>query len=179
MTASPRNAGGPGTLPATLEDLLAIEAIRRLKARYCRFVDTKQWARLAALFTPDARLEGFGSVPDGADSAALIAAISRRLADAITIHHVHTPEIVLTAPDRARGLWPMMDYVDFLENGPPAEAPSDRGWIGWGAYEEEYARVDGVWLISFMRLARQRMDTLTADHPMAKPGRHKPSPDWI
>ena len=32
--------------PRTLDDLLAVEAIRQLKARYCRFVDTKQWRQL-------------------------------------------------------------------------------------------------------------------------------------
>jgi hypothetical protein len=175
MSANPRIPDQPSS-PG---ELLAIEAIRQLKARYCRFVDTKQWERLADVFTPDARLEGFGSVPDGADPTALIAAISKRLADAITIHHVHTPEIVLTGPDRARGIWPMMDYVDFHTGEQGAEMPADRGWIGWGYYEEDYVRSDGDWRISFMRLARQRMDDLTAAHPMAKPGRHKPSVDWL
>ena len=35
--------------------LLDIEAIKQLKARYFRYVDTKQWDDLKALFTADAR----------------------------------------------------------------------------------------------------------------------------
>ena len=37
-----------------VERLAAIEDIRRLKARYFRCVDEKDWAQLAALFAPDA-----------------------------------------------------------------------------------------------------------------------------
>lgn len=33
--------------------LLAVEAIKRLKARYCRYLDTKDWAAWRALFTDD------------------------------------------------------------------------------------------------------------------------------
>ena len=34
--------------------LLAIEEIKQLKARYFRFLDTKDWAGLTTVFTPDA-----------------------------------------------------------------------------------------------------------------------------
>jgi len=166
-------------MPHAADELVAIDAIRQLKARYCRFVDTKQWDRLTALFAPEARLEGFGSVPDGADPATFVAAVSRRLAQAITVHHVHEPEISIIDPDRARGIWPMMDYVDFQRDGQPADTRTERGWIGWGYYEEDYVRSGGEWRISFMRLARLRLDALTADHPAAKPGRLKFSAEWI
>jgi len=165
--------------PNPLDQLPALEAIRQLKARYCRFVDTKQWERLKALFTPDARCDGFGSVPDGTDPATFVSAVSKRLAQAITVHHVHAPEIVFPTPERARGVWSMMDYVDFHAEGRAKGTPADRGWIGWGYYEEEYVRLDDVWLISYMRLTRQRMDALTADHPQAKFSRHRPSTDWL
>ena len=165
--------------PTALDPLPAIEAIRQLKARYCRFVDTKQWERLKALFAPDAQFDGFGSVPDGTDPATFVSAISKRLAQAITVHHVHAPEIVFLEPQRARGVWAMMDYVDFQAGGQAKGTGAGRGWIGWGYYEEEYACLDGVWLISYMRLTRQRMDELTADHPEAKFSRHGPATDWL
>lgn len=164
---------------SALDELVAIEAIRQLKARYCRFVDTKQWQRLEALFTPEAQLEGFGSVPDGSDPETFVAGVSKRLAEATTIHHVHNFEVALAERDRARGIWAMMDYVDFGRDEKWGDAASNRGWSGWGYYEEEYVRVDGSWRISFMRLVRQRMDMLATGHPSAKPGRHKPSVDWI
>lgn len=165
--------------PTTLEDLLSIEAIHQLKARYCRFVDTKQWDRLAGLFAPGARLDGFGSAPDGSDSATFVSGISKRLANVISIHHCHTPEIRLEGPDRARGIWAMMDYLDFGDGQPPAEAPNSRGFVGYGYYEEEYRRIDGVWLLAYMRLTRQRIEALRPDHPRAMPGRFAPRPDWI
>ena len=52
-----------------LQMLLAQNEIRGLKARYCRFVDTKQWSRLAILFAADTRFDGFGSAPPGANAA--------------------------------------------------------------------------------------------------------------
>jgi hypothetical protein len=165
--------------PATLDDLLAMEAIRQLKARYCRFVDLKQWDRLRALFTADARLDGLGSAPDGSDAATFVAGISRRLAEVISIHHVHNPEITLTGPATARGIWPMCDYLEFPADARPAEAPDARGFVGWGHYEEEYRREQGIWLISYLRLTRLRVDALPADHPHPAFGRHKARPDWL
>ncbi len=38
--------------------------IHQLKARYCRFLDSRQWLSLRALFTDDARFDGLGSAPD-------------------------------------------------------------------------------------------------------------------
>ena len=42
-----------------VQRLLDLEQIRQLKARYCRFIDTKQWQLLRTLFTDGARFEGF------------------------------------------------------------------------------------------------------------------------
>ncbi len=162
--------------PASLDDLLAMKAIRQVKAAYCRFVDTKQWARLKTLFTPDATVAGFGSVPDGTGIASFVDGIAERIGSTVSIHHVHAPEIVLLGSGSARAAWPMMDYVEFPAAAASAEG---RGWIGWGVYEEEYVRADGEWRISFMRLTRHRMDDITADHPALKPGRIPPTPDWI
>ncbi len=41
-------------LRATLNELRVIEAIKRLKAIYCRLVDGSRWDELAELFTEDA-----------------------------------------------------------------------------------------------------------------------------
>lgn len=160
-----------------LQDIAVVEGVRQLKARYCRFVDTKQWERLKRLFTPEARLSGFGAVPDGATPDAFVDGVAANLAKAVSIHHVHQPEIAPAGPDRARGVWAMMDYVEF-----PPDEPSPygaRGWVGWGFYEEDYVRHDGVWLIDAMRLARIRMDQLDSDRPAINPGRLPPSPNWL
>jgi len=35
------------------ERMQAIDEVSKLKARYCRYVDTKQWGKFRALFTDD------------------------------------------------------------------------------------------------------------------------------
>lgn len=165
--------------PSTVEDLIAIEAIKQLKARYCRFVDTKQWDRLAGLFLPETRLYGFGSVGDGGTPDEFVAGLSRRLANVISIHHVHNAEVELTGPGTARGIWPMMDYLEFPKGEQPQEAPHSRGFVGWGHYEEEYRQTPDGWRFSFMRLTRMRVDALPADHPQPQKGRFPPTLDWL
>lgn len=162
-----------------VRQLLDLEGIRQLKARYCRFIDTKQWNRLAGLFADDTRFDGFGSAPPGADVATFISGISKRLADVVSIHHCHTPEITFTGPDTARGIWQMMDYLQFPPDAPPREAPDSQGFWGFGYYEEEYRRVGNDWKFSFLRLGRLRIDPLGKDHPAVRPGFMAPNPTWL
>lgn len=163
----------------TLQQLSDLEDIRQLKARYCRFIDTKQWDRLAGLFTPGTRFEGFGSAPTGADEKVFVAGISKRLAEVVSIHHCHTPEIAFTGPDRARGLWQMMDFLQFPADAPPREAPDAGGFVAFGYYEEEYVRAADGWRFAFLRLTRLRVDPLPKSHPAARPGFIAPTPDWL
>lgn len=165
--------------PENLQQLLDIEAIKQLKARYCRFVDLKQWDRLLGLFTTETRFDGLGSAPPGSDAKTFVAGIATRLATVISIHHCHMPEIVFNGPDEARGIWSMMDYLEFPEGQRPKEAPDSRGFIGYGYYEEIYRRHGTEWKIHYLRLARMRVDALPADHPMPRPGMFKPDPGWI
>lgn len=162
-----------------IEEVAAIEAIRRLKARYCRLFDTKQWDALREVFTADAGFEGFTSMPDGSPPAVFIDAVSKRMARAVTVHRVTAPEIRMLGPDHARGIWAMVDYVQFLRDGRSNDAKASRGWKGWGYYIEEYVRQDGSWRICFMRLDRHRIDDLPADYPEPRPVRTPPTHDWL
>lgn len=154
-------------------------AIGGLKARYCRFVDTKQWTALAGLFTPDARFEGLGSAPDGATVTDFVGGISARFRTATSVHHCHMPEIAFTGPDAARGIWAMEDYVQWPEGTPVAEVPGHPGFRGYGHYEEEYRRDAGQWRIRFLRLTRLRIDPLPPGHPAPRPGRRQAGADWL
>ena len=142
-----------------VEALEAIEQIKQLKARYFRFVDEKKHDELAALFTPYAEL-----VTDGIrwDSPEQFAGTIRDLTGAApSVHHGHMPEIEITGPDTASGIWAMEDLLTF-----PAAPGAPEGHNGYGQYRETYRKVDGTWLIDSVVLTRFRMDPLanwTAD----------------
>ncbi|MFD0782738.1 nuclear transport factor 2 family protein [Micromonospora azadirachtae] len=136
-----------------LDALEAIESIKKLKARYFRFVDEKKHDELAALFTPDAKL-----VTDGIawKSPKEFAYTIRDLTGAApSVHHGHMPEIEITGPGTASGIWSMEDLLTF-----PAGPEAPEGHNGYGQYRETYRKVDGQWLIDSLLLTRFRMDPL-------------------
>jgi hypothetical protein len=134
----------------TVEELVDIEAIKQLKARYCRYLDTKDWSAWRAIFTDDFHsdtAESGGKVIDGADE--FVAFTRKSLRNQATVHQVHAPEIELTSPTTARGIWALEDVVRF---GPGVNLR------GYGHYEETYQKVDGQWHISSSKLTRLRVD---------------------
>lgn len=144
----------------TLEDL---EAIRRLKARYFRFVDTKQWERWGELFTEDAILDVPINRPEPLRGrAAITDRVRRGLLEMITVHHGHMPEIELDGPDRAYGIWPMYDQLlgttNELTAGPETPGFGPR-YEGFGHYVEHYVRGDdGAWRIARSELRRLHLE---------------------
>jgi uncharacterized protein (TIGR02246 family) len=130
-----------------VQRLADIEAIKALRARYTRAVDSKDWELFADSLAEDARLSTDHGVTEGRE--AMVTFISQALATPITVHHVHQPEIELTGPDSATGIWAMNDYVDF-------DTFSLRGY---GHYNEEYVRTPDGWKIKSSTLTRLRVDT--------------------
>jgi hypothetical protein len=130
--------------------LLEIEAIKQLKARYCRYLDTKEWDSWRSLFTDDFRsdtAQAGGKVIVGADE--FVAFTRRSLGDRATVHQVHAPEIELTSPTTARAVWALEDVVRL--------APGVN-LRGYGHYRESYTLADGQWLITESTLTRLRED---------------------
>ena len=122
-----------------------IEAIKQLKARYFRLLDTQDWDAWEGVFTADASLRWGpepGQVMHGRDQ--IRAGVSGSLEGATTVHHGHMPEIELTGPDTARGIWSMFDRVDHPKYL----------LVGFGHYHEEYRREDGIWRIAALELTR-------------------------
>ncbi len=134
--------------PEGIARLEAIEAIRQLKARYFRLLDTKDWDAWREVFTEDFEGEVHGPHPviafKGRDQ--MVETNRRVLAEAPTVHHGHTPEIELTSADTATGIWAMVDVVTLGE-----------GFTGYGHYHEEYRKVDGEWRIARLRLTRTHL----------------------
>jgi hypothetical protein len=127
-----------------------VQELHTLKARYCRFVDTKQWDALGELMTPDFTLYSDGLEHRGRDE--VLAFVSGSLATAITVHHVHQPEVTFADDDHASGIWAMNDYVIF---------PSEPPFVirGWGHYHDEYVRTDAGWRVAAVTITRLRVET--------------------
>ncbi|MCH2169938.1 nuclear transport factor 2 family protein [Myxococcota bacterium] len=145
-----------------MEKLVAIQEIRRLKARRVRSMDLKDWPGYAACHTDDAVTTTFQSEVGDTDPVvggeAIAARLARQLEGRTTAHHVHEPEIEITSPTTASGIWPMEDMLWW------AEAGTDHWIHGYGHYHETYQRVEGQWLIKSRRLSRIRVDRGTGTH---------------
>ncbi|MGE2835656.1 nuclear transport factor 2 family protein [Mycobacterium sp. SMC-4] len=134
--------------------LAEFEAIKQLKARYCRLLDTKKWAQWRELFADDFRSDtspAGGKVIVGADE--FVAFTRRSLGDRATVHQVHAPEIELTSATTARAVWALEDVVRL--------APGVN-LRGYGHYQETYEKVDGRWLFTSSTLTRIREDIFNA-----------------
>ena len=169
------------TEASAIQTLLDIEAIKQLKARYFRLMDTKQWQKLAELFVEDVTIEGDHSsvksgcaameidtpVPRYATVGEFIDGLMSEGPELRTIHHGHMPEIELTGPDTARGVWSMFDCLTWNEDWARArDLPEGQyGFLGYGHYEEEYVRQDGSWKFARMRLTRLQVDRLGSTAP--------------
>jgi len=139
----------------TLTRLEATEAIRNLKARYFRYMDTKQWDQLPSVFTADMQVIS----PDnrvwmeGGDAFA--ASLKHSLEHSVSCHQGFTAEIEILDADNARGIWAMQDVIEWEERHPR------EGWksiVGRGHYHETYRRENGEWRIATLCLTRLRLD---------------------
>lgn len=131
------------------------EAIRQLKARYCRFLDTKDYAAWKALFAPDVVVKlDMAISTGGADGQTapdlngldeFVPVVLGGVEHAQTKHHVHTPEIDLTSDTTASAIWAMEDLLLFADGGE---------LFGAGHYHETYQKRDGDWVITSLHLTR-------------------------
>ena len=136
--------------------LEAYVAIGEVKARYCRMLDTKDWAGYADVFTEDFELDtsaaGGPGVIRGRDAAMRM--IRSSVEQARTAHQVHSPEITLEG-DTAHVIWAMQDRVVWGDRRPE---PRSLGHTGYGHYHERYERRNGRWRIAAQRLTRLHVD---------------------
>jgi uncharacterized protein (TIGR02246 family) len=125
----------------TPDDLVELEAIKRLKYRYVRLIDLKEWDELATLFTPDAT----ATYSDGKYSFEGRDAIMTFLVEAmasnnmLTSHKVHQPEIEVSG-DTATATWALEDVVIHLDYNMRIS--------GAAFYTDTYVKVGGEWLIN-------------------------------
>lgn len=155
----------------TIDDVIAAEAIRNVKGRYCIAVDTKNRALFASLFADDATVDYSGAQMDpnqpgaGRPGAArnilrgpdqIADMVMKGVADVISVHHCATGEIVIETADTARATWPMTDLLRFPPGGKLVEARA------FGYYHETYVRRAGEWKIHTLTMSRLRIDSVFA-----------------
>lgn len=161
------------------EQILALEEIKKLKARYFRTLDTKDWPAYLDVFTPDAIIDsteaytpkdikGEPIVFDGkappvpnagwhsrGNPAKFTEDLAKTLDGVLTTHHGHMPEIEFTSPTTAEGVWSMEDMLKWPKGSPIREMH------GYGHYRETYEKTPRGWRIKTLKLTRLRVETKT------------------
>ena len=133
-----------------MEEMMEIERIKQLKARYFRTMDNKDWKAMRQVFTDDVLMDttdSGGNVIEGAD--AFMDFLEPTLRDAVTVHHGHMPEIEVTTDSTARGVWALQDTILW---------PNGSRMVGYGHYHETYQKVGGEWKIKSSTLTRLHTD---------------------
>jgi hypothetical protein len=150
-----------------IQMLLDTLEIQRLKARYFRYMDHRDWEKYRDLFTDDLKFyisysktrEANPPVWSSADE--LVSYLSSCPPTKLTIHHGHMPDIEFIDENHASGIWAMFDWVDYPERG--------YAFKGYGYYYETYVRCDdGRWRIDSSHLTRLRTNEIASleHHPL-------------
>jgi len=120
-----------------------LEAIKQVKYRYMRALDTKHWDDFADTLTEDIIGEygsSLGEEHHFGDRASLVDFMRNSMpANVITEHRVTHPEITVNG-DEATGIWYLQDKVIVAE--------FDFMLMGAGFYEDTYRRTADGWKIS-------------------------------
>ena len=125
------------------DNLAEIEAIKQVKYRYMRALDTKHWDDFADTLTEDVigdYGESLGEEHHFTDRATLVDFMRNAMpAGVITEHRVTHPEITIDG-DEATGIWYLQDKV--------IAAEFNFMLIGAGFYHDTYRRTADGWKIS-------------------------------
>ena len=125
----------------TPDDLVEIEAIKRLKYTYVRCLDQKRWDELGAVLTDDATSSYGGGEYSFTGRDAILQFLRDSLGPSmITMHQVHHPVIELLSATEATGSWGLEDIVIMVEHNIDLR--------GAAYYTDNYVKVDGEWKIA-------------------------------
>jgi hypothetical protein len=152
----------------TPEDLVEIEAIKRVKYKYVRCLDQKLWDEIVDCFTEDAVSSYSGGKYHHEGRDAIVEFLVRSMGDEtfLSSHRLHHPEIDLIDATHAVGVWALEDTVLVNAFGVMVR--------GAAFYTDEYAKVGGAWRIT--RTAYKR--TFEEIEPLDRPGRKLTASWW-
>ena len=122
-------------------DLQEIEAIKRLKYKYMRYLDQKLWDEMAECFTEDATAAYSGGKYAYSGRDAILGFLRKSMgAESFhSSHRVHHPEIDVRADGTATGIWALEDVV--------IETRWNITIRGAAFYHDEYVKQGGAWRI--------------------------------
>ncbi len=124
-----------------MDDLHEIEAIKRLKYKYFRCLDLKLWDEMRECFVEEAT-SAYGDGKYSFRGREQILKFLQEFMDRPTVlsaHHGHHPEIDLTSPTTAVGIWALADvFIDLDAN---------ITLRGAAFYRDEYVKVNAKWKI--------------------------------
>lgn len=127
-----------------------LEALRQSKARYCRFLDTKDVESWRDVFAADVVVTlGMAVSTGGAENfVPMMGGLENGASKQLFIQESDTRELTLTSAT-ATGIWALEDLLIFgLNSG------GVHGLYGAGHYHETYQNRDGSWLIKSLHLTR-------------------------
>ncbi len=154
-----------------LDKLIAIEEIKRLKAQYIRYMDTKNWEKVSEIWAPDATFDVRAGGQMDAESEdtrddkfvreglvsgrVAIMALMQEFAPPgmLSVHIGHTPDIEILSETTAKGIWGLEDTVTW-ESGVPYKSLH-----GYGHWHDTYERVQGRWFKKTSKVTRLRVET--------------------
>lgn len=124
-----------------MNELLEIEKIKQLKARYLRALDTNDWDLFASSMS-EGCTGRYNSGKLSFDSRDEIVNFMRENISGekvLTMHQAHQPEIDIIDENNARASWYLQDIVIHLEAGVRID--------GSAIYEDSYRKENGAWKI--------------------------------
>jgi hypothetical protein len=129
-------------LALRLQALEDLNAIKDLKARYLRACDRKQPDQMRDCFVAQGALieaDGFPAFNDREGWVQLFTELAVNNPNIMDMHHGQNPQIALTGPDSASGVWDLhFCQINLKERTVVNMA---------GEYRDQYVRQDGRWLI--------------------------------
>lgn len=131
-------------LEKQLQRINDIEEIKRLKGKYFRCLDSKDWDGLEETLSPNVHTSYSGGKLKFNGPREVTDYFRKSMPDTdLTLHQGHTPEIWFESDDVAYGHWYLQDNLIFCEGNPYAGTQIQ----GSAIYTDKYERIDGRWLI--------------------------------
>ena len=130
-------------LEKEVQQLKDVQAIKELKSKYFRALDTKNWDELETTMTPNISTAYSNGKLVFHGPKEITNYFKESMPDTeITLHQGHNPVIWFESDTVAYGKWYLQDNLIFAEGNPYCGTQIQ----GSAIYTDKYVKVDGQWL---------------------------------